>query len=163
MFTFSLCPTTKLYIKNWFVKFAAFNYRFSFNNILFGPEMSSSCLIFSHSILQITFFFCCSYYYYYSFKYFICNWYHECLSVNSAHRTSKYLRIPWPAFPTGESSSLNISQLSNINRTSAIKSSRDLYLNFRKKGYKLKLFRIECFRFVSPHLHQILDAFLDRR
>lgn len=61
MFTFSLCPTTKLYIKNWFVKFAAFNYRFSFNNILFGPEMSSSCLIFSHSILQITFFCCCSY------------------------------------------------------------------------------------------------------
>lgn len=54
-------------------------------------------------------------------------WYHEeCLSVSSAQRTSKYLRIPWPALPTGESSSLKISQLSKIRRTSAMKSSRDL-------------------------------------
>lgn len=41
-------------------------------------------------------------------------WYHKLLSVNSLHLNSKNLRIPCPAFPTGESSSLNTSQLLNI-------------------------------------------------
>lgn len=48
----------------------------------------------------------------------ICGWLvvqdQECLSVSSPQRDSKNLRMPWPALPTGESSSLNISQLSKI-------------------------------------------------
>lgn len=52
--------------------------------------------------------------------------YQECLSVNSPQRDSKNLRMPCPALPTGESSSLNISQLSKICRTSTQKSSRHL-------------------------------------
>lgn len=52
--------------------------------------------------------------------------YQECLSVNSPHRDSKNFRMPCPALPTGESSSLNISQLSKICRTSTQKSSRHL-------------------------------------
>lgn len=52
--------------------------------------------------------------------------YQECLSVSSPQRDSKNLRMPCPALPTGESSSLNISQLSKIWRTSTQKSSRHL-------------------------------------
>jgi len=48
----------------------------------------------------------------------ICGWPvvqdQECLSVSSPQRDSKNLRMPCPALPTGESSSLNISQLSKI-------------------------------------------------
>jgi hypothetical protein len=49
--------------------------------------------------------------------------------VISVQRISKKLRIPWPALPTGLSSSLNVSQLLNICLTSAQNSSRDLYLH----------------------------------
>lgn len=52
--------------------------------------------------------------------------YQECLSVSSAQRDSKNFLMPCPALPTGESSSLNISQLSKICRTSTQKSSRHL-------------------------------------
>lgn len=51
--------------------------------------------------------------------------------VSSAQRVSKNSRRVWPAFPTGELSSLKVSQLSNMRRTSETKSSLDLYL--RKK------------------------------
>lgn len=70
-----------------------------------------------------------NYFRYLSFKTFIGKWCHDCLlSVSSPHRISKNFLIPCPALPTGESSSLNTSQLSKICLTSMIKSSLDLYL-----------------------------------
>lgn len=49
-------------------------------------------------------------------------------AVSSIQRASKNERMLWPALPTGESSSLNVSQLSKITLTSAQNSSRPLYL-----------------------------------
>jgi len=48
--------------------------------------------------------------------------------VSSAHLAEKKTFILCPDFPTGESSSLNISQLANINFTSFLNSSRTLYM-----------------------------------
>jgi hypothetical protein len=53
------------------------------------------------------------------------------VAVSSVQRASKNERMLWPALPTGESSSLNVSQLSKITLTSAQNSSRPLYLRKR--------------------------------